>query len=141
VLWLAGDHWEILLWALVLLRYVRGWLISTATRHGESIFQNRADPQEGRVVPAPASQDEGWINRLSPAGTLPLEVRSRTRAGRFPKWFEPMKAKLAHEPFSREGWLFEPKLDGMRCLVYRNGKDLELWSRSHQRLKFAGIPS
>jgi ATP-dependent DNA ligase len=45
-----------------------------------------------------------------------------------------MKAKLAHEPFSREGWLFEPKLDGVRCLVFRNGKDVELWSRNHQRI-------
>jgi ATP-dependent DNA ligase len=71
---------------------------------------------------------------LNLINTLPPEVRSQARAGRFPEWFEPMTAKLAHEPFSREGWLFEPKLNGVRCLVFRNSKDVELWSRNHQRL-------
>ena len=30
-----------------------------------------------------------------------------------------MLATLTDQPFSREGWLFEPKLDGERCLVFR----------------------
>jgi len=28
-------------------------------------------------------------------------------------------------------WLFERKLDGLRCLAVRNGPELELWSRNH----------
>ena len=42
-----------------------------------------------------------------------------------------MKATLVDEPFSRSGWLFEPKLDGVRCLAFRNRGRLELWSRNH----------
>ncbi len=30
----------------------------------------------------------------------------------------------------RAEWLFEPKLDGLRCLAVRNGNDVELWSRN-----------
>ncbi len=45
-----------------------------------------------------------------------------------------MLATLTHEPFSREGWLFEPKWDGERCLVFRRGRDLSLFSRNQKRL-------
>jgi len=41
----------------------------------------------------------------------------------------------------RGGWLYERKLDGLRCLAVRNGADLELWSRNHLSFKrrFAGL--
>jgi ATP-dependent DNA ligase len=41
---------------------------------------------------------------------------------------EPMLARSAPIPTGR-GWLFEPKLDGFRCLVFRDGDDVELQSR------------
>ena len=34
------------------------------------------------------------------------------------------------------GWLYEPKLDGLRCLAVRNGDEVLLWSRN--RLSFTG---
>src|SRR5262249_27988666 len=51
-----------------------------------------------------------------------------------PGWFAPMLATLKDEPFSREGWLFEPRLDGERCLVFRNEAKLELYSRNQKLL-------
>jgi bifunctional non-homologous end joining protein LigD len=38
-------------------------------------------------------------------------------------------------------WLFERKLDGLRCLAVRNGAELELWSRNHLSFnrRFAGL--
>jgi bifunctional non-homologous end joining protein LigD len=38
-------------------------------------------------------------------------------------------------------WLFERKLDGLRCLAVRNGAELELWSRNHLSFKrrFVGL--
>jgi DNA ligase D-like protein (predicted ligase) len=45
-----------------------------------------------------------------------------------------MLATLTHQPFSRDGWLFEPKLDGERCLVFRNGNDIRLFSRNRKSL-------
>lgn len=45
-----------------------------------------------------------------------------------------MLAVLVPQPFSRQGWLFEPKLDGERCLVLRSGTDIQLFSRNHKCL-------
>ena len=41
-----------------------------------------------------------------------------------------MLATLTEERFSRQGWLFEPKWDGERCLAFRRGGDLRLFSRN-----------
>jgi len=45
-----------------------------------------------------------------------------------------MLATLRHAAFSRRGWLFEPKLDGVRCLALRSGGDIQLLSRNQKRL-------
>jgi DNA ligase D-like protein (predicted ligase) len=45
-----------------------------------------------------------------------------------------MLATLTDKRCSREGWLFEPKWDGERCLAFRNGRDLQLFSRNQKRL-------
>ena len=40
-----------------------------------------------------------------------------------PAWVEPMKAVLTEERFSDSEWVFERKLDGIRCLaVKRDGR-------------------
>lgn len=48
-----------------------------------------------------------------------------------PDWMEPMLAKLTHEVFSDEEWIYERKLDGERCLVFK-GKKVQLFSRNQQ---------
>ncbi len=50
------------------------------------------------------------------------------------RWVEPMLATLTHERFSREGWIFEPKFDGERCLALRNGDSVHLLSRNRKPL-------
>jgi len=45
-----------------------------------------------------------------------------------------MLATLVDEPFSRKGWLFEPKFDGERCLAIRSRAEVTLLSRNQQRL-------
>jgi DNA ligase D-like protein (predicted ligase) len=42
----------------------------------------------------------------------------------------PMKAVLADTPFSDPAWIFERKLDGIRCLAIRDGDGLRLLSRT-----------
>jgi len=42
---------------------------------------------------------------------------------------EPMLAKLARAIPEGDGWLYEPKWDGFRCIVFRDGDRLELISR------------
>jgi ATP-dependent DNA ligase len=44
----------------------------------------------------------------------------------------PMLAKLADEIPDGDGWLYEPKWDGFRCIVFRDGADVELASRNER---------
>jgi bifunctional non-homologous end joining protein LigD len=55
------------------------------------------------------------------------------------KFFPPMLAQAVQTggtgagsalPGGHSEWLFEPKLDGLRCLAVRNGTDVALWSRN-----------
>jgi ATP-dependent DNA ligase len=48
--------------------------------------------------------------------------------------FFPMEARLVDELPSGAGWQFEPKWDGFRCLVYKDGKDVELAAKSGKSL-------
>ena len=45
-----------------------------------------------------------------------------------------MLATLTDERFSRQGWLFEPKLDGERCLAFGRRRMVRLLSRNRIRL-------
>jgi ATP-dependent DNA ligase len=45
-----------------------------------------------------------------------------------------MLTVLTDERFSNEGWIFERKLDGERCLAFRRASELRLLSRTQQRL-------
>lgn len=41
-----------------------------------------------------------------------------------------MLATLTDKPFTREGWIFERKLDGVRLLGFRDGRNVRLMSRN-----------
>ena len=44
----------------------------------------------------------------------------------FPQWLEPMAATLTQERFAGPEWTFERKLDGIRLLSFKNGRDVRL---------------
>ena len=46
----------------------------------------------------------------------------------------PMEAKLVDDLPEGEGWRYEPKWDGFRCLVFRDGDAVELRSKSGKAL-------
>ena len=46
----------------------------------------------------------------------------------------PMEAKLTDEVPAGDGWQFEPKWDGFRCLAFREGDAVELMSKSGKPL-------
>lgn len=48
--------------------------------------------------------------------------------------YPPMEAKLVDEIPHGEGWQYEPKWDGFRCLVFRDGKEIALQSKAGQPL-------
>ncbi|MEA2368146.1 MAG: bifunctional non-ous end joining protein LigD [Thermoleophilaceae bacterium] len=50
------------------------------------------------------------------------------------RFVQPMKAVLSDRPFSDPAWIFERKLDGIRCVAVRSGGDVRLWSRNELSL-------
>jgi bifunctional non-homologous end joining protein LigD len=69
-----------------------------------------------------------------PLAGLSDEAREELRRRGQPSRTNPMLASLTHEPFSDEGWIYERKLDGERCLAFRAGKKVRLRSRNQQSL-------
>jgi bifunctional non-homologous end joining protein LigD len=51
-----------------------------------------------------------------------------------PRSLEPMKATLTDQRFSDPNWIYEPKLDGVRCAALRAGKSVRLVSRTGREL-------
>ncbi|MGH6911304.1 MAG: ATP-dependent DNA ligase, partial [Phenylobacterium sp.] len=48
--------------------------------------------------------------------------------------FAPMEAKLATELPTEDGWRFEPKWDGFRCLAFRSKQEVDLRAKSGKPL-------
>lgn len=66
--------------------------------------------------------DDAWAPGLDP-GELPETS---------PRFAQPMLAVLTEERFSREGWIYERKLDGERILAVRDGGDVHLFTRNRE---------
>jgi ATP-dependent DNA ligase len=47
---------------------------------------------------------------------------------------EPMETRLAEQIPTGDGWLYEPKWDGFRCIAFRSGDDVELESKTGHSL-------
>ena len=61
---------------------------------------------------------------------VPPDLSKTLKRARQPAWIEPMLATLTKDYFSDRGWVFEPKLDGIRCLAYKRGSSVKLLSRN-----------
>ena len=51
-----------------------------------------------------------------------------------PSWIPPMLATLTENLPSQGTWLYEPKLDGVRALIYSSGKSVRIYSRNRKPL-------
>jgi bifunctional non-homologous end joining protein LigD len=51
---------------------------------------------------------------------------------RFPTRFSPMLATLIDKPFDKEGWIFEIKWDGYRCIAVLHQEEVNLQSRGEK---------
>jgi bifunctional non-homologous end joining protein LigD len=65
---------------------------------------------------------------------IPEEGREKLIKMAQPVWVEPMLATLTKDYFSREGWIFERKFDGERCLAFKKGYQVQLYSRNRKSL-------
>jgi len=66
---------------------------------------------------------------VSPAPLAEAD-RDRLVEAPAPTHARPMKAVLTDRRFSDPGWIFERKLDGIRCIAIRDGGDVRLLSRN-----------
>jgi DNA ligase D-like protein (predicted ligase) len=67
---------------------------------------------------------------MAPLDELSDPDRARLEEGPAPRHAAPMKAVLTDERFDREGWIFERKLDGIRCIAIRSEAGVRLLSRN-----------
>ncbi len=114
-------------WTLVKLKKTeKEWLL---IKHNDPFARTDIDPTEddqsvltGRTLIDVKAGKAG--KKIQPKK---LEVG---KAKRFPTSIKPMTASLADKPFNKEGWVFEPKMDGIRAIAYIQDGDVVLKSRN-----------
>jgi bifunctional non-homologous end joining protein LigD len=67
---------------------------------------------------------------MSALDLLSDDERALVREAPPPKGSDAMKAVLTEDRFSDAGWIFERKLDGIRCIAVRDGGTVRLLSRN-----------
>jgi len=109
-------------WTLVKLKNKdkdnKEWLL---IKHHDPFAQLNSDPteQDQSVITGRTLHD---IKEGKVAGSRKRKKVELGKASPFPKLIPPMLASLADTPFSRNGWVFEPQVDGIRAVAYiRNG--------------------
>jgi bifunctional non-homologous end joining protein LigD len=70
------------------------------------------------------------MNALDPFAQLPDQERELLTPAPLPDRVEAMKAVLTDERFSDPGWIFERKLDGIRCMAIKGQRNVRLLSRN-----------
>ncbi|HSN81277.1 MAG TPA: non-homologous end-joining DNA ligase [Polyangiales bacterium] len=65
---------------------------------------------------------------------LSEELQSKIERRAQPKWTQPMLATLTDDRFSDPDWIYERKLDGVRCLVFSKNGRIRLMSRNEREM-------
>ncbi|KTD56311.1 hypothetical protein Lsan_2999 [Legionella santicrucis] len=73
------------------------------------------------------------MNKL--LGQLSNKMKAQLDKREQNKEISPMLATLTHDYFSDEQWIYEPKLDGQRCLLYKKDNEISIISRNHKEQK------
>jgi bifunctional non-homologous end joining protein LigD len=69
--------------------------------------------------------------------SLTRNAADRLRYRGLPSWIPPMLATLTEELPRSGNWIYEPKLDGIRALVYVSGGKVRIYSRNRKPLNDA----
>src|SRR5262249_51724308 len=113
---------------------------------GHSLRDLHRCPFRGRVRQSPVRRGHGpprlGATRRGPEHTRGARLRPRGSARGPPAMsagilrppYPPMEARLVEGLPQGPEWAYEPKWDGFRCLAFREGKSVELQSKSGQSL-------
>ena len=115
------------------------WPVQARVRSRPLAGRERHDPGLAQRIDAAC---RGYARSMSfsryrekrPAGRSPEGEYADGRSEPVPTWRSPTLATLTDERFSDPDWIFERKLDGVRCLAFRNGRKVRLLSRNRQSL-------
>lgn len=117
-------------WALVKLKgKEKDWLL---IKHRDGFVDKETDPtQQGESVVTGRTLADIRARRAGKkvVADEAADTLKSAKSARFPSRLMPMLASLSAAPFSKEGWSFEPKLDGIRAVAYVNDGDVTLLSR------------
>ena len=98
---------------------MRGCIVAAVEGHLDAVRQGRRScPAAPRGMTA------------DPFASLSADERALLRPARLPEKVEPMKAVLTEERFSDPAWVFERKLDGIRCIAIKAEREVRLLSRN-----------
>src|ERR1700736_1822487 len=84
---------------------------------GRDIRRIRRRTAQPGAQPTGISTVRTHAGRMGMIAGLPAKVRALLRDEPVPDWQAPMLATLTAKRFSDPRWIFEPKLDGERCLA------------------------
>ncbi|MBI5284748.1 MAG: ATP-dependent DNA ligase [Chloroflexi bacterium] len=117
-------------WTLVrIAKDPKSWLL---IKHRDEYVSTRDLLLEDRSVISGvtiADLKAGRMPRIDAPGGGPPHPGARQSVFLDARTLRPMLATLVERPFSRDGWLFEPKLDGVRALAFVRDGNVELRSR------------
>lgn len=123
-------------WTLVKIKRAENeWLLIRETRHMTRAEREAAPEADARLPPSSVlsglTVDElaAGLDRTAELAALAADAGAANRPVRAER-IGVMLARAVDRPFSDEGWLFEPKLDGYRMLASRVGPGARLITRN-----------
>jgi bifunctional non-homologous end joining protein LigD len=115
-----------------------GWSLTRTSPAGAKeawIMVKRNDEHADRtrdiITEAPNSATTGRDLEQVNSDQSSREWNAGQATWRPPMLAQPLRMPLDGRILDQPGWLYERKLDGLRCLAVRNGAQVELWSRNH----------
>lgn len=118
-----------------------GWALTRTSPAGDReawIMVKRADDRASRTVDV-TTEAPGSVLTGRTIEEVRGDVENRPSQTGRATWQPPMLAQPLRVPqdlrvVASPGWVYQRKLDGLRCVAVRNGAQVELWSRN--RLSF-----
>jgi len=105
----------------------KDWIL---LKHKDEFVDTKRDvTSEDRSVVSGRTIEEMRSGESAAKPILEAANLKGARAAKFPREFNPMLATLTDGPFEESGWIYEPKLDGIRAIGLINAGDVTLESR------------